>query len=107
MSGLPQPYIQWNKSGEKLSSKTGKIIIKEQEPYIEKGLVIVSSSLLITNLSQSDQSVYTCIGIDSLSIKNYINATREASANLTVLCKMLHICLIKFILYQYILILLK
>ena len=87
ISGLPVPSIQWIRtmSSEPLSNVRRKFTIASKVVSTsETGLRFVSSTLVILNLTLTDQQNYTCSGITPFNISNFIGARSNASATLFV-----------------------
>ena len=72
-------------SSEPLSNVRRKFTIASKViSTSETGLRFVSSTLVILNLTLTDQQNYTCSGITSFNISNFIGARSNASATLFV-----------------------
>ena len=85
VSGLPVPTVQWSRNNEMIVQTKGKFTIETTaESTDNEGPVLVRSKLLILNLTDTDQHLYTCTGYHSFFIENYIGAVRNASASLLV-----------------------
>ena len=82
-TGYPPPSLQWTRNGMELTDE--RFTIKDI-PCSSDCLVDarVTSSLIITNASMSDIDMYTCTAVNILGKVN-------ASLQLTVQCKLLHL----------------
>ena len=91
ISGLPPPNIQWtaNNTGT-ITNRLGKYNIMTTPPSVntdtdtDTGPYLVTSRLVIRNLTISDQQRYTCNGVQSFNISNFIGAISSASTILFV-----------------------
>ena len=95
ISGLPPPNIQWtaNNTGT-ITNRLGKYDIMTTPPSVNTdsvtdtdtntGPYLVTSRLVIRNLTISDQQRYTCNGVQSFHISNFIGAISSASTILFV-----------------------
>ena len=87
ISGLPAPSIQWisTLSNKPLSNVRRRFTITSKVVSTsETGPTLVSSTLVILNLTINDQQTYTCSGITPFNIRNFIGAQSNASASLFV-----------------------
>ena len=82
-TGYPPPSLQWTRNGMELTDERFTI---NDIPCSSDCLVDarVTSSLMITNASMSDIDMYTCTAVNILGKVN-------ASLQLTVQCKLLHL----------------
>ena len=95
ISGLPPPNIQWtaNNTGT-ITNRLGKYDIitatlsvntdSDTDTDTDTGPYLVTSRLVIRNLTISDQQRYTCNGVQSFNISNFIGAVSSASTILFV-----------------------
>ena len=95
ISGLPPPNIQWtaNNTGT-ITNRLGKYDIitatlsantdTDTDTNTDTGPYLVTSRLVIRNLTISDQQRYTCNGVQSFNISNFIGAISSASIFLFV-----------------------
>ena len=93
ISGLPPPNIQWtaNNTGT-ITNRLGKYDIitatlsvnTDSDTDTDTGPYLVTSRLVIRNLTISDQQRYTCNGVQSFNISNFIGAVSSASTILFV-----------------------
>ena len=93
ISGLPPPNIQWtaNNTGT-ITNRLGKYDIitatlsanTDTDTDTDTGPYLVTSRLVIRNLTISDQQRYTCNGVQSFNISNFIGAISSASIFLFV-----------------------
>ena len=85
VSGIPPPIVQWSTPNGTITEKRGKVSITETTINSADGeLVLIRSQLLILNLTNSDQQLYTCTGKHSVDVNNFIGAVNNASASLLV-----------------------
>ena len=75
--GVPTPDISWEMNGSPLEDG-GRVDISEETVYEN---TTISSTLLISNVTLSDNGQYTCVA------DNGVNPNTSMSLQLTILCK--------------------
>ena len=91
VTGFPRPHVSWtrkyptfNSTAQVLQEKRNKILLRNSVVSDSTGLVTVTSTIAILNLTIEDSQMYICTGENLFNITNHLGASEMASTSLSV-----------------------